>query len=176
MKNNFQWNTDSVKKWMELIRAVLTSIAIICGGIWFMTRGENIERANLTHKLAVIKLDENKYWGHLTIDIENIGNVDINIKKLLITIKKILPLTEDANSKVKAGWSLQNEDEENILWPILHQCSIESKDFLRPREIANIYYEFEFHDSVRVVLINTKVLHPSETNTAWQYETVLSIP
>ncbi|ACK67214.1 hypothetical protein PCC8801_3239 [Rippkaea orientalis PCC 8801] len=78
----------------DSIRNLVTSAGIIAAGCWFYQKRQQLPRANLTHKIIHKELDQDTLLVHVTVTVENIGNVLINIEHADIRVHWVAPLTD----------------------------------------------------------------------------------
>lgn len=138
----------------DSIRNLVTSAGIIAAGCWFYQKRQQLPRANLTHKIIHKELDQDTLLVHVTVTIQNIGNVLIQIDHARIEIDRITLLTNQVYEAIQEYEDIQTIEETNesnklsIKFPQLFFRKINFKKeetiLVEPGETENIGFDFIF--------------------------------
>lgn len=133
-------HSDSIRNIAQTIQSVVTSIGIIIAGIWFIRKRQQFPRANLTHKIIhkELDIDKNTLLVHVTVTIQNIGNVLINVDHAEIRVHWVAPLTQELDENIIKS---ENNRDLEIVFPL-----IDSKELKRTNNNTINVEPGETHD------------------------------
>jgi hypothetical protein len=153
--------------WKELssiFQALVTSVAIIIGGLWafknFVLHREPYQRATLSHEIKHISLPENKVLLDVKLIMTNTGNTLLSISQIHINVKQIQPPYD--LDFIKA-WKNRDKDK---LWQanwhdIAHQkCSPPDCHFeIEPGQHDEMNFDFILDANIQIVRIQSRVFN-----------------
>jgi hypothetical protein len=90
----------------SIVASIITSLGILAGLWWFMRRGEKISRANISHKINFIKLDNKITYVGVSVIIDNVGRVAIcptveQTNGSVVTIEELSPYLKNNQESQK---------------------------------------------------------------------------
>jgi len=109
-----------VAKWKEValfIQSILTSAALIAGGLWFYWQREVYPHAQITHTITHRFIDHGLVWVHLGLTIQNVGHSALAIEKIKVRVDQVLPLDPQISDAVASGSPLVDSEEHRVPWP-----------------------------------------------------------
>jgi hypothetical protein len=112
---------DEWKTLAETIQALTTSLGLLAAGLWsyllFVKRRQRFPRAELWHEVALIRRSPNHAILHVKATLRNIGDVLIRVIAAKVHVGRVLPLTDEAMTKLEEGCDLVVAGEPDIRWP-----------------------------------------------------------
>ena len=105
------------------VESIVTVLAILVGGIWtyqlFVKRRVRDAKLELTHSLLAKRLDDGKILLHLTLKIQNVGEVLVHIRKLEAWIQQVTPVTAEATREIEEHDPMSLTGALEIQWPLI---------------------------------------------------------
>src|SRR5687768_1505357 len=122
-------NITQFKDIAQGIQAILTSVGIIGGAIWFFWRRARFPRAKITNLVAHRPLCEGKALLRTTVRVENCGSVLLKPQSLQVWVHQVCPLPYSLDG----GLVRDNQTEGD--WPIIAERSCHpTADEIEPDE------------------------------------------
>jgi hypothetical protein len=138
-----------VKDIAGVIQSIVTVVAIIAAGIWFLVRAEASPKFNISQKVTHREIDKNWTWIHVWVNVSNPGNRTIYLKSGKFRVQGILPLDKNIQEKIEQGESIISKNNRLVLWPKIVNKNDENEyeDIkinarINPGENDNINIEF----------------------------------
>jgi hypothetical protein len=96
-----------IKTKIEIISGVLTSLAILAGGIWTLIRylqnRQRYPRVAVKHQVIQKSLGNGKILLHVITEVDNLGDVLIKLESGEIRLLQVLPLIGKIDKAVQNG-------------------------------------------------------------------------
>lgn len=112
---------DDWKTLAETIQAFVTSLGLLAAGLWsyllFVKRRQRFPRAELRHEVALIRPSPTHTILHVKATLRNVGDVLIRVVSARVHVGRVLPLTEEATTKLQEGCDLVSAGESDVRWP-----------------------------------------------------------
>jgi hypothetical protein len=138
----------------NLIQSILTSIAIVLAGAWFITQSEYSIKANITHSITHRKIDNDWTWIHVSTDMSNVGKVLLEPGCGVATLYSILPLDIHVIDQIKKI-NASIDSESPIKWPTLKRSPKNLNNQIYPGETDRVDYQFLIPSFIGTVALNT---------------------
>lgn len=152
------WESN-VKDWVEIFGGAITALAIIVGGWWsynkFIKHRLNYPRGQITHTITHTRLINEKIFLHVTVNINNTGDVLLSLESAETWIQQVLPLTKIIKEKIIRGIDPVPNNKLEIEWPLLGSRNKmpESGLEIEPGENDWISYDFVIDKKMKVVRV-----------------------
>lgn len=148
----------------ETLQAVLTSAAIVVGGLWsyllFVRKRQKYPRASLAHNISHRPLGDGYVLLSVRAGITNAGEVLLSIVSVETRLQQVLPPPSDLIKALKGGQDPIPEGRTEMDWPLLRSRLSDDKARelqIEPGESDSIQYDFMLDRSVRTVEIYTYI-------------------
>jgi hypothetical protein len=147
---------DRAKDIAALVQPIVAIVAVLAAATWFLWRGEETERANITHRLTHQQLDDKWTWVGLWVDVKNTGQTHFKLDEMEVRLQQILPLDKGLKEQLANGKSPVSADDHLIPWPTLFDDKVGDLDFdLAPGEEASIPVDFVVWSGLEVIRVYT---------------------
>ncbi len=160
----------TIKDVVETIESLVTTLALIVGGIWtyilFVKHRQKFPKANLTTEVFQVSISDKKTLVHVIVTISNIGEVLLKLNNWEIRLLQILPLWEPLLSKIKSEDDLVKEGETEIEWPLIGLREFNRKKVnieLEPGEKEQLHSDFIIDSALQLVQIYTFIQNNSKS-------------
>ena len=164
---------QSIKDTFILLQSIITIIALILAGYWFLKQEQSKFRADISHATTHYYNYEDYNIMFLDVEIKNIGNVPIELHYYKVRVRQILPITIDEckilSSKKKIHelpeiqWNYIKEIEKKGCEPLL---------IIRSGEKEKIHTHFIIDKEVKLVEIES-IIKPREKDAlCWGLSTL----
>lgn len=110
---------EIIKDVADVIQSILTIIAIIAAGIWFIMRAETTPKANISHTLEHEPITEKWTWVHVGVIISNPGVRRLELRHGTFRIQGIMPLGDVIKEKIQKGEAIIPKDDGIVKWPTI---------------------------------------------------------
>jgi hypothetical protein len=175
------WNR--VSDLARTTQAILTSLAIIAGGIWFWQRGEMQPRANVEHVITYEPLTEHYALLHVQAEIRNEGKTRLHIRQARAWVQQILPLVGSLREEVEHnGPAVVNADDHAVNWTLVPGALYDRSDLsidIEPGEAAGDWFEFVIPREAKTVRLYTyfrnQAAFQQGADTGWSSETIYQV-
>lgn len=174
------------------IQSVGTVLAVSIGGAWaflaFRRRRLSFPRANIRHSIRVWQLSP-EYWHlHVTVNIQNEGEVLLRIDKGCAWVQLIDPCPEEVLTAINAGNDPVPTNETEVLWPRIgakRDFNLVPAHEIEPGESDEVHADMFLETPVNRVLIYTHFANSSKglgpkfwqrKQIGWNYSTFFDIP
>lgn len=165
---------EIIKDVTYVIQSVLTIIAIIGAGIWFIMRAETTPKANISHTMEHEQITDKWTWVHVGVIISNPGVRRLELRHGTFRIQGIMPLGNAIKEKIKKGEAIIPKDDGIVKWPTIGKIYVnedqkreviceneyENRDInidIDPGESQKLVVEFLIPSSVEAVRIYSYV-------------------
>jgi len=173
---------DNLKKGAELAQAVLTTTAIIIGGIWtylrFIKNRLRFPRAELSHTVVYKNLTAGKSLLRINLKVLNKGDILLPISKTWTTISQILPMAGDTLEALEAGKDLPRDNDAEIKWPELGSQEINYESGtaeIEPAESEMFHFDFIVPSDVKVVHVYSFFTNLKKREAGWPCITIIDL-
>jgi hypothetical protein len=150
---------DALKTATSIAADVVTTAAIVVGGVWaywrFIRERTRWPRASLELVIAHYKLTESTIALNAKIKVHNKGKGLMKLQELRVDLYRVLPVSIDFSSRVDSG-SLVPNGEVEAEWPPIDQRKCKWADKcpeLEPAEEDEYSVDFSVSSSDEVVFI-----------------------
>jgi hypothetical protein len=151
----------------SIAQSVLTAIAIIATGVWFLMQGEAEPKANIEHTVIHREINDERTWIRVSIKISNQGKRLLNLESGLFSIHQVLPLESDDIP------SLTNH---KVSWPLIGKpCNRTLNIRIEPGEEDCFEHEFIIPHKIQAVEIYSYFQNPENPGYGWQESTVYDL-
>lgn len=155
-----------VKDIVESVKAIVTTIAIIVGGIWtytlFIKERKHLPHANIEQKVSHLELSEHTNLLRVIAKLTNTGSSRLLSGKSIIRIQQILPVPSScpkqglcAKEEVTSALREIKRKGDRFSWPLIaeREHSLRIPLDIEPGEEDFIEYEFVVPTGIKVVRI-----------------------
>ncbi len=137
-----------------IAQSVVTVIAIIVAGVWFIERREASLKADITHTVIHRQIDDKQTWVRVSIEISNLGKRLLDLKYGLFSIHQILPL-EPVDIPILKDYRVD--------WPLIgDHCKRKLNIKIEPGEKDHLDHEFLIPRNVQTVEIYSYFQNPEK--------------
>lgn len=154
-----RWGTFSIHDWLENLQAVLTSLAVVVGGLWFVHRRGHYPRAEISHAVSRVPLD-GEVLLIVQVKIANKGDLKINLSNGEYEIRTVPRSEHPIKRKPLVD---ENVDENEVR-------EVEGG------ETEELWIEVKLSSDLRVCSIYTYIPNPyRDDGTCWDKLTYFSV-
>lgn len=166
------------------VESLATVIALAAAGWWtfllFVRKRERYPRARTTHSLIFLdEVDCYKLW-RLSVKVENLGNVLIDLCRGRVRIQAIRPAPEELKQALLRGEELPRVEGYEFPWPEVDKFALEWGNNgyrIEPLESEEFHFDFRLTGSVEAVQIYSYFQNLTEKRKeiGWNCTTVQNI-
>lgn len=150
---------------IETIQAIVTTAAIIIGGIWtynlFVKERKQFPHANIEQKISHVALSQRTNLLRVGIEIANTGTSRLLLGKSIIRVQQILPTTPCpkqgpcASQQVDAALKETERQADRFGWPLIAERDkrFEQPLDIEPGEKDLVEFEFAVPSGVKVIRV-----------------------
>jgi hypothetical protein len=113
----------SFKDIVSVIQAIVTTIAIVVGGVWsyflFFKKRQRFPRANISHQIFHKHISNGKTLLNVKTIINNAGDVLLSLESGRVNVNKILPVSSEMVDLIKSGEDIVDESKREVDWPLI---------------------------------------------------------
>jgi hypothetical protein len=159
----------------DVLSSAATIIGIIVAGIWtyqLFIRQRTLEsRAEVRHEITQRALTPTQALVHVTVFVENKGNVELRPGGAYTLLQQVLPIDSAMGERLQTGRDLFLEDSTEIRWPELRRIRWEPEKAgvtIEPGETER--WDADFLVPTRVVTVGVFSefsLDKTDTSVAW---------
>jgi len=166
---------------------VILKDCFICVGVafsiyLFRQKREKYPRANISHHVNTLQIDDNKTLLNIIVLMENIGDALININSARTSIAQILPAPDELIKNIDDISKVFEKDRKDIDWGKisgLGESILENRTIIEiePGEKDEICFDFVIEKSVQVVHIYSyfKNDEKGKKNIGWHKNVVYNV-
>lgn len=140
----------------EVVKEVLTSVALVLGGYWFLWRRDPFPRASVSIAVEEILLDSDHRLLHVETTLTNVGKTLIEVRKARGWVQRMLPLEANLQAELRGEVLIRNENGE-IPWPRASDMQDHSwgrgRCRIEPGESEIFRWEYVIDATIQVVLV-----------------------
>lgn len=172
----------------SIVESVATVVALAAAGWWtfllFVKKREKYPRARTTHSLLFLGEMENHKLVRLTIKVENLGNVLLDLCKGKVHLKIVRPVPDSWRELILHGELLPRVDGYEFQWPDLEESPEFALEWgkngyrLEPLESEEFHFDLELPDAIEAIQIYSYFTNITEKRRelGWNCTTVQPIP
>ena len=138
---------EFVKDWMSIVQSIVTIIAIIAAGLWFLMQRQHKPRLKVEHRISHRRIAQNEQLLIVDVMLSNVGNIKADLKCGKIKVYEILP----------DGGVLVNKDD---------TCNAGQRS-LEPGEGDQVHEEYKLDGAVQTVRVYTFFVNPDRPGIGW---------
>lgn len=175
------FKAGGIKEPVQTIQAVVTIIALLMGGIWsynlFIKHRELYAKADIQHKIATVRLTNDKILLRVAVSIHNSGNVLLPLREGEVRIERVLPLSDVSQEKLGKDGGLI-VDANLHLWPTIKLLPLKwqrGQFNIEPGEQDEIPADFVLSSNLEVVNVDTHLTNPSNPSLGWRHSTIVNL-
>jgi hypothetical protein len=171
----------NIKDLTDIIQAILTSAAILVGGLWsyllFVRRRQRYPRASLKHEITHRTIGDGFVLLSVAATITNNGEVLLSLISAETRVQQVVPPPPELVSAAKDGKDPVTKGEREVRWPLLcsRQSRWEKSQFqIEPGESDSIQYDFILNHEVQTVEVYTYLKNETirKRNIGWSITTL----
>jgi len=158
------------------VQSIATIVALLVGAWWVLRRRRTYPRANFTHSVSHVSLNESTCLVRVTVGIENIGDVLLRLGESAIGIQQVVPIPEQVRPTLEARPALLGSVQDEIEWPFIDVRYPDWTDAeIEPGESTGFQCDLFAPQAVHVILVysyfrNTTKAGDQGWNTTTLYE------
>jgi len=148
---------------VQIVKDIITTIAVIAAGIWFLWQGTSRPRLKIEQTLVRKPFNDGSKKIHVVADvlISNVGNVVVDIPCGLIYVKQVLPAPR--SGQISSEIFLRKPDIKNKTGDL---CSFENY-VIEPGEGDQVHYPFDVDESVRAIQFDSFIPNLRRPGKGW---------
>lgn len=153
-----------LKDVLEVVQAVLTSMAILAAAIWtymlFVKKRQRYPRINVQHEIKHWPISPEQYLLRVVIRISNIGEVLLPLESVTVRVQQIRPWRNDALGTIDELRNNMAADTSELDWPVLDDRETKwdkGVQEIEPAEDDEIVYDFVMDKEVEAVSVYSYV-------------------
>jgi hypothetical protein len=168
----------SLKEITGIVSNIVTIAVVVVGGIfsWWKWGREKPQasRGNLAHSIFLGPLDSDRFVLHITLEIQNKGNVALHVESGWTEVRKISPVDKDVEA-VLARSNPFGEDGTQIDWPAAQRRLYEGEKlslWIDSGETERLFADFVLLRTHQVVAIRSEIsMKGDKPGTIWPITT-----
>lgn len=159
-------DVESIVNWAKVADVVVKGSAILVAAIWtwilFIKRRQRFPRARVRHSIEARLLTKEKRLVRLSVTVENLGDVLIEIASGEVWLQRVLPISKEiatALASQKSDDTLYNDNTE-VQWPTVgkeHALSPNPPHEIEPGEHDSFDFDFVVDADVSTLLVNSHI-------------------
>lgn len=167
-------------KIVDLVSKLAATLALVAASWWFLARGEQLPRVELSHQLRAECFDKDVRWVRATVKVSNVGEVRVDFAKSVHQLNQVIPVEKGLLRRFREGDQYGLTGTTRIAWPLLAEQESQPRDlFLEPKESQTQHVDFLIPDGPE--LIEVRSFYPNtavgdkNTVVGWQVVSLLDI-
>ena len=172
-------SVDRTKRTTEIVQSVLTSVAILVGGLYALYQAwihrDVWQLATLDQKIESRRISPDYVWLAISVNVKNEGKVLLNLPKAKVIIYRVTPpgpSVLDAIRNQKVSFTGQGRI---IDWPIICQYERTINFMLEPSETDVLNVDALLPASIRTVKVFTFLGDSDDPKNGWERATIHDI-
>ena len=142
-------------------RIIISIVAIVIGGWWFLSPGKQIPRAEISNEIfsACLDLDSEHRLVRAIVDVHNVGPVRFKLLKSDLYVHQVVPFENNDGEALLDGGETESKSGP-FDWRELLRIRIApnaSDEVLKPNESHRQYVDFLIPPSSKVVELKSEV-------------------
>ncbi len=169
---------EEFKDIASIVQSVLTCLAIVIAGIWFLMQGMASPKANISHSVTHRQISDSWIWLRLEIIVKNEGKRPLHLKSGIARVQRILPLEPYIEKQVKADMCLipETQKDKTVFWPqVGKEYTLERELYLEAGETDTLECEFMINSLLRTIKIQSEFQHPKYPDRFWRFATIYDL-
>lgn len=165
---------DKLHTWVEIVGTVVTTVAVLVGGWWFLLRRASVRKANVSHRVTFVAAGDEVYVN-VQVRIKNSGNRQIVIDggkpragdtwSNAVVVEEVVPYLESNDTELMPGTAE------------LRMLSLEALAFpgrltIEPDEEQAIVFDFRIPQRTQVVRIYSYIDNDYNNGSGWNTVTI----
>jgi len=168
----------------EIIKNYVTCLTFLIGAVWaymaFIRKRENYPCASVSHRLMHRRIDENRVFLKVIVDIKNEGDVMISLERKLVRVQQMIPWTSEALESVEVGPDVTRNKECEVEWPLLAEVDLHGEkqgEEIEPGESDEFHVDFVIPAEVNTVVVYSylKNVRKRKKEIGWNTTSVYDI-
>ena len=150
----------SFKDIVSVIQAIVTTIAIVVGGVWsyflFVKKRQRFPRANISHQIFHKHISNGKALLNVKTIINNAGDVLLSLESGKVNVNQILPVSSEMVDLIKSGKDIVDESRREVDWPLIGTRSFEwekGRCEIEPGENDHFLCDFIMDENIKLVVV-----------------------
>lgn len=176
---------ELLKDIASIVQSATTILAIVVSGFWgywiFIKNRQQYPRVKLSHSISHRKIDTQRILLHVTVTIQNIGEILLSLRAAETRVQQVLPLPESVADSMKKGADPVPVGETEIsAWPLLgcHGTNFQKGLFeVEPGEIQELHHDFVVTGAIETILVYSYLKNVSKRNReiGWNLTTLYDV-
>ena len=156
-----------------IVESVLTSAAIILGGVWAILRFalRRLGFPSLNPDVTVSDILVSGYrFVHVEVGLMNTGSVVVTPNYAELRLRKVLPIPNEVWEQVKAGREPVQLDKTEIGWPMIvgrEWRGSKGELEIEPGESDSLHFDFVIDGTVKVAEFYFYLKNPRKEDIGW---------
>jgi hypothetical protein len=155
----------SFKDTVKTLEAIVTTAAIIIGGIWtynlFVKERKQFPHANIEQKISHVVLSKRTKLLRVGVAISNTGTSRLLLKKSVIRLQQVIPTVACPNQgpcasqEISAALEKSERDADQFSWPLIAEKDkrFEQPVDIEPGENTSVEFEFAVPSDAKVIRV-----------------------
>lgn len=169
---------------VSALESIATIVALAAAGWWtfvlFVQKREKYPRARTTHDLRLLcEIDDYRIL-RVSVKLENLGNVLIELRSGRVSIQAIRPVPDDWKASILQGQAIPRVEGREFEWPDIEEFPLEWGDNgyrIEPLESEEFHFDLKIADTIEAVQIYSYFKNVTEKReSGWNCTTVKVIP
>ncbi len=174
----------SFKEVVTVIQAIVTTIAIVVGGLWtyflFVKKRQKFPRASVSHQIFCRTISGEKALLNVKTVISNSGDVLLCLESGVVRVQQILPIPDNIDALIKQDQDPVAGDRTEIDWPLIGTRSFsfeKGKCEIEPGEHDQFVSDHVIDANVQLVAVYSyfKNTRKRRRDIGWSITTVYEI-
>lgn len=151
---------QKIKLILSLFESFFKIAAIIFAGFWsymlFIKKRQKYPRACVSHKLEQHSITDGKKLLHLTLNVQNCGEVLLSLIEGEVRVLQMLPVNQNLKNQICSGDIPYLKGYKEISWPVIDEFVFnwsKAKREIEPNESDEYHYDFVVDSAVNTVQI-----------------------
>lgn len=178
-------NPATIESLASALESIATVAALAAAGWWtfrlFVQKREKYPRARTTHNLALLGGVGGHRLLRLTVKLENLGSVLIELCSGKVLVQCVRPTPDAWAAAILRGDALPRVDGHELPWPILEEITLNWGDDgyrIEPLESDELHFDLALASTIEAVQIYTYFKNVTEKRRelGWNCTTIQNVP
>jgi hypothetical protein len=151
-------NVSNFREIAQTIQAIITVLALIVGGFWFLQKRQKYPRAGIEHLISHRLIANDGVLLSIGVTIYNKGNVLLSLATGEIYVKQMLPPRAELFRLINENHDSVNKGTQLIEWDtvaFLQKSWKRGKLEIEPGESHQFYYHFVIGKNIQTVFVES---------------------
>jgi hypothetical protein len=153
-----RFSSEPVNRFISSVQHLVTILAIVAAGSWFIYSNEYVPRFNMKHLVTHYNIDNNLVLVRVEIEVENVGRTQIKIEKGFVRLNQVRPFEGSIKLKLANDMGLYDLDalfssSNTVAWPNVSQRDLARTFTIGPNETEVIPFELVIPNDISIFQI-----------------------